>query len=63
MDDDHSKRHMYDELNELIAIVRMHGAFSDATKEFIDKHKGIDYVGEFQSALDIQELIQDGLII
>ena len=63
MDDDHSTQQFDKEIETLIEIVKLHGAFSNAAKEFVDKHKGIDYIGEFQSVVDIQELIQDGLII
>lgn len=47
---------------ELITILKHHDVNSEPIKEFLNRHMGIEYFNEFQSILDVKELLDVGLL-
>ena len=49
-------------IEELIQILKNNEIDSLRVKEFLDKYKGTEYIGEIQSVIDVKELLTLGLI-
>ena len=63
MTDDGSRTDRFESgMRELISLLRDNDVTSGVIEEFMDRHHGVEVLGDFQGILDIKELLDVGLV-